>query len=373
MLTGNERVARCGSFPTRQTVKTFEKDKTVDQARRSTFQEAVIVTEPGGKIIQVNSEAERVFQVEAGRMRGMCLSHIVACNGEGGSQSNDLWESIPEATEFSEAFHFTRQLICRRMDGTLFDASATLTRMHVNQQALLSVVLRPQLEAQESEVTIPVLRSVATQAANEIEKRRISKQLYDDLGQELSVLKLDLDWLESSLNQDALVCSRRVAQMQTLLDHIIQNTKTIASSLRPPLLDDLGLLPAIFWMAKNFQKKTAVSCQVDAEKFNGNLDDPIKSVVFRIVQESLHNVEQHAQAETVQIRLKRSSSKLEIDIRDDGVGMAQGSLTKPDCLGLVAMRERIQALGGNMHLQEAFPHGLTLQVLIPLTSLSLDF
>ncbi len=373
MLTRNESPARCGSLPTKQTMKTFEEDRGVARAGRSTFREAVLVAQPGGKIIQVNAEAERVFQVEAGQMRGMCLSHIVACNGEGGSQSNDLWESIPEATEFSGAFHFTRQLICRRTDGTLFDTNATLTRMHVNQQALLSVVLRPQQQVHDGEVTTPVLRNVATQAANEIEKRRVSKQLYDDLGQELSVLKLDLDWLQSSLSRDAFVCPRRVAHMQTLLDHIIQNTKTIASALRPPLLDDLGLLPAIFWMAKSFQKNTSVRCQVDTEEFSGNLDDPIKSVVFRVVQESLHNVEQHAQAEAVQIRMKRSSSALELDISDDGVGMAEGSLSKQGCLGLVAMRERIQALGGKMHLQEAFPHGLSLQVSIPFVPLSLDF
>jgi signal transduction histidine kinase len=210
-----------------------------------------------------------------------------------------------------------------------------------------------------------------SQAVSEMEKRRVSRQLYDDLGQRLSVLKLDMDWLEKSLPDADKLCPSRVAQMQGLLDNIISRTKTIASSLRPPLLDDFGLLPAINWIAESFQKKTSVACHVEAINVVVPPGDPIESAVFRVVQEGLLNIERHARARNANVTLRQSRQQLEVLIQDDGVGMSRECKDKADCFGLIAMRERIYTLGGSVNIGNARPCGVAIHVTIPFPTVSL--
>jgi signal transduction histidine kinase len=143
-------------------------------------------------------------------------------------------------------------------------------------------------------------------------------------------------------------------------------TKSMASALRPPLLDDFGLLAAVEWMAANFQKKTAVACSVESNGMNIALDDPAESVIFRVIQEALTNIEKHAHAGNATISFHHSGTRLDVMIRDDGVGMAPDSDSKPGCYGLIAMQERIFVLGGTISIENAPPHGVAISLSIPI-------
>jgi len=143
-------------------------------------------------------------------------------------------------------------------------------------------------------------------------------------------------------------------------------TKSMASALRPPLLDDFGLLPAVEWMAENFRKKTSISCTVHSIGMNGKLDDPIESAVFRVVQEGLSNIEKHAHARNARIIFERTDNQLDVMIQDDGIGMAAGSEYKSGCYGLLAMQERIFVLGGTISVENVAPHGLAIHASIPI-------
>ncbi|MFC6520253.1 PAS domain S-box protein [Undibacterium arcticum] len=145
--------------------------------------------------------------------------------------------------------------------------------------------------------------SLLSQLAREVEKKRFSRELYDDLAQRLSVLKLDFDWLEENQTNADAVVQDRLQQMQGLLDDIISSTKHIASSLRPPLLDDFGLMPAVEWMAANFRKRTTIDCQLDNSGMTIKPREPVASAMFRIIQEGLLNIERHARARHVKITL----------------------------------------------------------------------
>jgi signal transduction histidine kinase len=213
---------------------------------------------------------------------------------------------------------------------------------------------------------------VSSQQANEIEKRRFSKELYDDIGQRLSVLKLDLDWLENSLPSDDECLPARVAQMQGMLDKVITLTKSMASTLRPPLLDDFGLMPAVEWMTENFRKKTGIACTVDGSAMKAKLGDPIDSAVFRVIQEALLNIERHAHARNVKVVLEHSEQRLDVLIRDDGIGMEAGSENKPGCYGLIAMQERIFVLGGTISIANMKPQGVAIHASIPTDSLPIQ-
>jgi signal transduction histidine kinase len=150
-----------------------------------------------------------------------------------------------------------------------------------------------------------------------------------------------------------------------LLDNIISRTKSIASSLRPPLLDDFGLLPAVSWLAENFQKKTSVTCEVESNGMTIKPGDPVDSAIFRVVQEGLLNIERHANAKNVRIILWHADGRIDVIIQDDGIGMAVGSENKTGCFGLNAMQERIFNLGGTINVKNIDPRGVAIHASIP--------
>ena len=214
--------------------------------------------------------------------------------------------------------------------------------------------------------------AVSSQQANEVEKRRFSRELYDDIGQRLSVLKLDLDWLEKNLPGTNEYMPARVAQMQDMLDKVIMLTKSMASTLRPPLLDDFGLMPAVEWMTENFQKRNGIACSMQSRGMKSKFGEPIESAVFRVIQEGLLNIERHAHASNVKIVLEHVDHNLHIMIEDDGIGLTAECENKPGCYGLIAMQERIFVLGGTIALANTRPRGMTIHASIPIDPLSIQ-
>lgn len=212
--------------------------------------------------------------------------------------------------------------------------------------------------------------AASSQQANEVEKKQFSKKLYDDVIQRLSVLKLDLDWLKNSLPTADEDMPVRVAQMQSLLHNVITMTKSMASALRPPMLDDFGLLPAVEWMAEDFHKKTGIPCTVESKGMLVKLDEPIESAIFRVIQEGLTNIERHSGANHARISFLHAGNQLDVMIQDDGAGMAGGSRNKPGCHGLIAMQERIFVLGGTISIGNIKPHGVSIHVSIPIEPVS---
>ncbi len=207
--------------------------------------------------------------------------------------------------------------------------------------------------------------AVASQQGNEHEKRRLSKELYDDLAQGLSVLKLDLGWLEQNLASAHQNIPERILQMHVLLDKIIIRTKSIAATLRPPLLDDFGLMPAVQWVTENFQKRTGIVCRVDTPSIHILPGDPAESAIFRVIQEGLLNIERHARARHVQLRLQHHAQHIELLLQDDGIGINAGGECKDGCYGLIAMRERITILDGTIRMGNAIGGGFVIHALIP--------
>jgi PAS domain S-box-containing protein len=208
-------------------------------------------------------------------------------------------------------------------------------------------------------------RADSCQQAYELEKRRVSRELYDELGQRLSVLKLDMDWLECNLPATAELNPSRIAQMQALLDSVIIRTKAIASGLRPPLLDDLGLLEAVRWLAQSFEKQTGICCEINRAPLAISSGDAVDTAIYRVVQEALLNIQRHAHASHVRIEIRYARDCIEVLIQDNGIGMPRGAEYKAGCFGLVAMQERIYTLGGAMDIRSREGQGSAIHVSIP--------
>jgi signal transduction histidine kinase len=151
----------------------------------------------------------------------------------------------------------------------------------------------------------------------------------------------------------------------SLIDDIIQIVRRIASGLRPTVLDHLGLTAAIEWQTKDFRKRTGIRCEVSMAGEVPILDQERTTAVFRIFQELLTNVARHANATRVEIELRFESDTLILSVNDNGKGIANTSVRSPKSLGLLGMRERILAFGGEMEIAGSRSNGTRAKVSIP--------
>jgi len=198
----------------------------------------------------------------------------------------------------------------------------------------------------------------------EEERAYISREIHDELGQALTALKIDLSWtLEQSFLKPGV--SRKIETMLQVVNNTIKNVQRISSDLRPGMLDDLGLAPAIEWYADEFEKRTGVKCSLDLEEVQ--LDDPKKNLaMFRILQEALTNVIRHAKAENVDIKLCIQEEEVHLTVYDDGIGMPKEKMDSRDSLGLRGMSERIRQFHGRFEIASQINEGTTLNITIPI-------
>jgi len=344
----------------------------VDSPLLSIIQSAmngVVIVDAMRTIVLVNQKVERLFGYPATQLLEKPLDILMPSRAVG--EQRRRMDRIAAARVHGKRSKLELKGV--RADGKQLSISASISRISVHGELFLALILHDPSQRDPHEPKRHPIRPIelrrwaaSSQQANEVEKRRFSKKLYDDIGQRLSVLKLDLDWLENSLPDAGADLPARLAQMQGLLDNVITMTKSMASALRPPLLDDFGLLPAVEWMAENFQKKTSVFCTVESSGMAAKLEDPVESAVFRVVQEGLSNIERHANARTARIILMRTENQLDVMIQDDGIGMASGSESKAGCYGLIAMQERIFVLGGTISIENVNPQGLAIHASIPI-------
>lgn len=337
--------------------------------------DGIIVIDATCRVVLLNRQIEQLLGLRADDLLGKALDSWTP------HQVRQLHGSPTERLTISRSGRMPSRypLHMRHGNGEEFVVEARVSRATVKSTQFIALVvpektfaakpMRVNERRKQVQLNAPLdrrKRAVSTEQANEREKKRVSKELYDDLGQRLSVLKLDLDWLEHSHADHHQELPARVAQMQALLDQVISQTKNIASTLRPPLLDDFGLMPALKWITAAFQKRTSVSCTIESGGMAIKHGDPIDSAIYRIVQESLLNIERHANANNVKIVIQRKDNALNLVIQDDGVGMARGSENKAGCFGLIAMQERVDILGGSMRIKKVMPQGVAIHAIIPI-------
>ena len=231
------------------------------------------------------------------------------------------------------------------------------------QGRILPVVVRDAGERARGKEELAAVAAEAVRAREE-EKARIARELHDELAQTLTALKLDTAWVRDNLEQREASQARLQAMLE-LLDMAVAATRRIAADLRPPVLDDLGLLAAVEWLAHNFEERHGIACELDVDAAL-HVEDPQATGLFRILQESLVNVAKHAHASRVQVRLRREGGDVVLAVQDDGVGFAPARPRRPASLGLVGVRERVQLLQGTFAIASEPGGGTRLEVQVPL-------
>jgi len=213
------------------------------------------------------------------------------------------------------------------------------------------------------------MRNLTTylQRIGEIERTNIAREIHDELGQTLTVLKMDLSWLKKRLDQGSLL--NKTESMSQLINSTIQTVKKISTELRPGLLDDLGLAAAIEWQAEEFQKRTGIRCKISVEPRDITLDRDRNTAIFRIFQETLTNIARHSEASEVKVNLKQRDGRIELSVRDNGRGITEEELTNPKSFGLIGIRERVKIFDGDSMMKGIPGQGTTVTVRIPVRAM----
>jgi signal transduction histidine kinase len=202
--------------------------------------------------------------------------------------------------------------------------------------------------------------------AQEEERKRISRELHDETGQALMVIRLYLGMLETSVTGRA--AKAKIHETLDVVDRTIEGIRRIIGRLSPLVLQELGMIAAIRKEAKDLAKSTGIKARVAVSDDVGRLVPEIETAIYRVVQEALHNVAKHAQAKNVNIQMSRDDSAVRLMVEDDGVGIGTTINPQRPTFGLAGMRERISTLGGSLRVTSRKGQGTKLSVVVPITA-----
>jgi PAS domain S-box-containing protein len=203
------------------------------------------------------------------------------------------------------------------------------------------------------------------QKATEMERTNIAREIHDELGQALTIVKMDLSLFRKMFSEDQTSMLEKTDAMSRLIDKTIQTVQRISTDLRPGLLDDLGLSAAIEWQLEEFQERTGITCKIIIDPRDVTFDRDRNTALFRIFQETLTNIARHAEATEVSVSLQQKNGQIELKVQDNGRGITEKELTHPKSFGLIGIRERALIFGGDSSVKGSPGTGTTVTVKIP--------
>jgi signal transduction histidine kinase len=210
------------------------------------------------------------------------------------------------------------------------------------------------------------LRRLAAHAdqIKEGERKRIAREIHDDLGQNLLALRIEADMLASRTRHSHPRLNQRAQSTLSQIDATIKSVRQIINDLRPNVLD-LGLNAAVDWQIAEFERRTGIACELVENQQEISLNDHCATALFRILQESLSNISRHAQASLVRVDLRVQEDRLSMTVSDNGVGLPAAGRNKTGSFGLVGIEERINILGGEFSILSSLGAGTTICVSVP--------
>jgi PAS domain S-box-containing protein len=257
----------------------------------------------------------------------------------------------------------------KKKDGALMDVEMYSHDFLYNEKParlVLAIDITEKLEAtREFRKNTTQLRELSDHLLNirEAERTNIAREIHDELGQQLTILKMDVSWIHQKLQkyEDDLL-QQKTAETLKLLNETIRSVRRIATELRPSMLDDLGLIEAIEWQSKEFEKRSGIIISFEPDIQHIPVSNTIATSLFRIYQEALTNIARHAHAKNVFSKLQLENDKVILTIQDDGVGFDMQTLGLKRTLGLLGMKERTLMIGGHFEICSKPGAGTTIVV-----------
>ncbi|MFN0038979.1 MAG: ATP-binding protein [Burkholderiales bacterium] len=336
--------------------------------------DAIITIDAGQRIVYFNRSAERIFRCKGDTALGTSLDRFlptrfhdahrthVANFGKTGVTNRRMGDATilwARRADSDEEFPIEASISHTSADGV--DFFTVILRDVTERHRLEGELKRRQTELQTLSAQI--------QEARDDEKTLIARELHDELGQQLTALKMDLTWLRDHLPVGNGELVGKAGRMNETLDQTVVSVRRIAADLRPLMLDDLGLLDAAGWLVEEFSQRSGIHCDVQmpaTDTVLPDIDRSIANTTYRVLQESLTNVSRHARARNAWVVLAIDADAIRLEVEDDGRGIAPEDLVKRKSLGLKGMRERVLHAGGTLEIGRAPRGGTRIGVCIPL-------
>ncbi len=334
--------------------------------------DAIITVDESINIVVFNKAAVSMFGCPAQEAIGGPLERFIPQRFR--SHHHALIHTFGESGITSRSMGQPGHVDALRANGEEFPVEAAISHAKVFGRQFYTVILRDvtqsKLALENLERSQRDLRALsrAANTALEAERTRIAREMHDEFGQALTAMKMDLESLRSRLPPNQPQQHALALGMRDLLDGLVAASRRIASDLRPLVLDDLGLAAALEWLTQNFSQRTGLIVKLAVDDALAQVPEPLASALFRITQESLTNINQHAQARMVVVRLEQDDAWLQLTVRDNGRGIDVADLHKPGSYGLLGIRERVTLLGGEMVVNRNPTKGTQLRIRIPLTA-----
>ena len=205
--------------------------------------------------------------------------------------------------------------------------------------------------------------------AQENERRRISRELHDEIGQALTAIKFNLELIDKELPQAPSIARERLGEAKSLSNQTLTAMRQLSMDLRPTMLDDLGLIPTLRWYIQNFSNRLNIYSNFEAMGFEEKLPPQIETAFYRIIQEALNNIAKHAGATRVEIFFEHKDSTIFASITDNGRGFDLDRVLHPESpgrgFGIIGMQERVSLLGGKIDIQSRPGFGTLVHIEIP--------
>ena len=337
--------------------ETLRRSETKFRTLFDSTSDALLLSNEQGSFIDCNPAGLAMFGCAT--VQELCTKHPADLSPPTQPDGTDSLKlaKLQIATALEKGSHHFQWMHKRINASEAFPAEVHLNVMTLGDKRVILGSIRDITEREravnELRASREQLRALAArvQSVREEERTRVAREIHDVLAQELTHLKIDVSLLARLLAQtpdesELSLVRGKLAAMTTATDIAIQSVQTIATELRPVVLDSLGLCAAIEWMAKDFQAHTGIGCQVRLPRRDLPLDHAHSTALFRILQESLTNVARHAAATRVEVDLQRKAEKVILTIQDNGRGIQESQANAPGAVGLLGMRERALLLGG---------------------------
>jgi signal transduction histidine kinase len=207
------------------------------------------------------------------------------------------------------------------------------------------------------------------QNIREEERIHIAREIHDELGQQLTAIKMDVAWIDKKTSEETIDIKKKLKNIIGLLDGSNQSIRRILSELRPRMLDDDGLLEAIKWMSRQLTETAGIPVDFVTTETDIQLSEQIATCIFRVCQEAFTNISRYSLAKRVFISVKMVEENIILIIKDDGIGFDTASVQNKKSFGILGMKERVLSLGGRLDLLSSPGKGTKITAMIPLRSM----
>lgn len=331
--------------------------------------DAIITLDRDHRIVVFNEAAERIFRCPASDAIGAPLDRFIPEHFRTAHRNHI--DRFGETRVTTRAMGAQIDLFGLRADGEEFPIDASISQVTVGDDKLYTVILR---DISARKAASDALRrshdelremSAAMNEVREAERTRIARELHDELGQLLTAVKMDIAWLAARLPPESTALAQRSEKMRQLIDTTVAAVRRIAADLRPVMLDDFGLMPALEHLLNDFAQRTNIATRMDASTEEVEFGEPLSTSVYRVVQEALTNVARHAEATEVELTVKLEADSVYVRVRDNGKGLAPRPSGETRSFGLLGIKERARTLGGRAQIHSPAEGGTIVEIAIP--------